>query len=157
VVTSASGALRARAVASRAAVAAVVTALGCADFETAVDPTGGAPDVLVTTPSFSANVAPIFEKRCAVGGCQSIATHQAGLTLDPSVAYESLVGVSSTLEPSLERVTPFQPSQSWLVTMISADAGARRGISRMPLATYPLTDNQIATIVRWIEQGALRN
>lgn len=155
--TSASGALRARVVASAGVVATVVASLGCADFETPVDPTGGAPDVLVTTPSFSSNVAPIFEKRCAVGGCHSIATHQAGLTLDPSVAYESLVGVSSTLRPSLKRVAPLEPSQSWLVTMISADDVARQGVSRMPLATYPLTDNQIATIVRWIEQGALRN
>jgi len=154
-VTSALGALsRPRTVASLGAVA---MALGCADFETPVDPTGGAPDTLVETPSFSASVAPIFEKRCAVGGCHSIATHQAGLTLDPSVAYESIVGVSSSLQPSLKRVTPFEPSESWLVTMISADDVARQGISRMPLATYPLTDNQIATIVRWIEQGALRN
>jgi hypothetical protein len=41
--------------------------------------------------------------------------------------------------------------------MISADDAARQGYSRMPLATQPLTPNQIATIVRWIEQGALRN
>jgi hypothetical protein len=154
-VASALGALpRTRTVASLGAVA---MALGCADFETPVDPTGGAPNTLVEIPSFSANVAPIFEKRCAVGGCHSITTHQAGLTLDPSVAYESIVGVSSSLQPSLKRVTPSEPSQSWLVTMISADDVARQGISRMPLATYPLTDNQIATIVRWIEQGALRN
>ena len=157
-VTSALGvATRARTVASFGAFAAVFTALGCADFETPVDPTGGAPDTLVEMPSFSANVAPIFDKRCAAGGCHSMATHQAGLVLEPSEAYASLVGVSSTLQPSLKRVTPFEPSQSWLVTMISADDAARQGISRMPLATYPLTDNQIATIVRWIEQGALRN
>jgi hypothetical protein len=158
VVTSALGVVpRARTVSSFGAVAAVFTALGCADFETPVDPTGGAPDTLVETPSFSANVAPIFDKRCAVGGCHTIATHQAGLVLEPSEAYQSLVGVSSTLRPSLERVTPGEPTQSWLVTMISADDVARQGVSRMPLATYPLTDNQIATIVRWIEQGALRN
>jgi len=155
VVTPALGAVARAHVAARLGVVAM--ALGCADFETPVDPTGGAPNTLVEIPSFSANVAPVFEKRCAVGGCHSIATHQAGLTLDPSVAYESIVGVSSSLQPSLKRVTPFEPSQSWLVTMISADDVARQGISRMPLATYPLTDNQIATIVRWIEQGALRN
>ena len=140
-----------------AAVGAAVVTLGCADFETPVDPSGGAPDVLVPTPSFSANVAPIFEKRCAVGGCHSIGTHQAGLTLDPSRAYDALVAVPSSLRPSFLRVTPRQPSQSWLVTMISADDAARQNYSRMPLATHPLTDNQIATIVRWIEQGALRN
>lgn len=135
----------------------VAVALGCADFETPVDPTGGAPDTLVPNPSFSENVTPIFQKRCAVGGCHSIATHQAGLTLDSTQAYESIVGVASTLQPSAKRVVPLEPSQSWLVTMISADDAARQGLSRMPLATQPLTDNQIATIIRWIEQGALRN
>jgi hypothetical protein len=132
-------------------------AFGCADFETPVDPSGGAPDVLVPTPSFSANVAPIFEKRCATGGCHSLATHQAGLTLDPSAAYDALVGVPSSLRPGELRVRPAEPTRSWLVTMISADDVARQGRSRMPLATHPLTPNQIATIVRWIEQGAQRN
>jgi hypothetical protein len=147
----------ARRVARPIAAGAVAFALGCADFDASLDPSGGAPDVLVPTPSFSANVAPIFEKRCALGGCHSIATHQAGLTLDPSRAYESLVGVSSTLQPSRLRVAPSEPDRSWLVTMIGADDAARQGISRMPLASQPLTANQIATIVRWIEQGALRN
>jgi hypothetical protein len=132
-------------------------ALGCADFETSVDPTGGAPDDLVATPSFSANVTPIFDKRCATGGCHSLATHQAGLTLDPSAAYDAIVGVPSTLRPGELRVRPTEPNRSWLVTMISADDVARQGHSRMPLATQPLTSNQIETIVRWIEQGAQRN
>jgi len=140
-----------------ARVGVVAAALGCADFETPVDPTGGAPDTLVPSPSFSEDVTPIFQKRCAAGGCHSIATHQAGLTLDSTRAYESIVGFTSTLQPSAKRVVPLEPSQSWLVTMISADDAARQGVSRMPLATQPLTDNQIATIIRWIEQGALRN
>ena len=140
-----------------ALLAAAVLSLGCANFETTVDPTGGAPDTLVSTPSFAANVAPIFEQRCAVGGCHSIATHQAGLTLAAGRAYESLVGVPSSLRPSVERVRPLAPRESWLVTMISADDAARQGVPRMPLATLPLTANQIATIVRWIEQGAQQN
>ena len=144
--------------ATRATVAMLAAwALGCADFDTPVDPTGGAPDDLVATPSFSANVEPIFEKRCATGGCHSLATGQAGLTLAPGVAYDEIVGVPSALRPAVLRVRPGQPSQSWVVTMISADDAARQGFSRMPLATQPLTPNQIQTIVRWIEQGALRN
>ena len=142
---------------SAIALGAGLFALGCADFETTVDPSGGAPDILLPNPSFSTNVAPIFEKRCAVGGCHSIATHQAGLTLDSTRAYNALVGVPSSLRPTILRVAPGQPSQSWLVTMISADDATRENFSRMPLATQPLTANQIATIVRWIEQGALRN
>ena len=131
--------------------------LGCANFDTPIDPAGGAPDTLVPNPTFSADVLPIFEKRCSVGGCHSFATRQAGLSLTADEAYALLVGVPSTLQPSRLRVRPSQPDQSWLVTMISADDGARQNFSRMPLATQPLTPNQIATIVRWIEQGALRN
>jgi hypothetical protein len=140
-----------------AAILSLAATLGCADFETAVDPAGGAPDVLVPTPSFSANVAPIFEKRCSVGGCHSFATRQAGLTLDPAAAYDALVGVPSSLRPGEVRVRAGEPTRSWLVAMIGEDDAARQGFSRMPLATQPLTPNQIATIVRWIEQGALRN
>jgi hypothetical protein len=147
---------RVRAVVVTAA-AAVGTALGCADFETPVDPTGGAPDTLVPTPSFATNVVPIFEKRCSIGGCHSLATQQAGLVLTANEAYVSLVGVPSTRVPPTLRVSPSQPSQSWLVAMIEVDDAARRGYSRMPLASHPLTENQIATIVRWIEQGAQRN
>ena len=139
------------------AAAAVAIALGCADFETPVDPTGGAPDTLVPTPSFAANVVPIFEQRCATGGCHSLATQQAGLVLTANEAYASLVGVPSTRVPPMVRVSPSQPNQSWLVAMIEDDDAARKGYSRMPLATQPLTENQIATIVRWIEQGAQRN
>jgi hypothetical protein len=138
-------------------VSVLLGTLGCADFDTPLDPSGGAPDVLVQTPSFSANVTPIFEKRCATGGCHSIATHQAGLALAPTVAYDALVGVPSALRPAELRVRPGEPNRSWLVTMIDTDDAARQGHSRMPLATHPLTANQIATIVRWIEQGALRN
>lgn len=146
-----------RAASAFGALVTMPLALGCADFDTVVDPTGGAPDTLVPNPSFSTNVAPIFEKRCGVGGCHSVATHQADLTLTPDRAYDSLVGVASSRVPPMLRVRPLDPGQSWLVTMISADDSARRGFSRMPLATQPLTPNQIATIVRWIEQGALRN
>ena len=142
---------------SALAIILAVGASGCADFDTPVDPAGGAPDDLVATPSFSANVVPILEKRCSTGGCHSLATRQAGLALTPEAASDALVGAPSTLRPSVLRVRPSQPAQSWLVAMISADDAARQGVSRMPLATQPLTANQIATIVRWIEQGALRN
>jgi hypothetical protein len=140
-----------------ALIAMMGAALGCADFETPVDPTGGAPDDLVATPSFTANVVPIFEARCSLGGCHSVATAQGRLVLTADRAYESLVGVPASLRPSQLRVNPSQPGLSWLVAMIGADDAARHGFSRMPLATQPLTENQIATIVRWIEQGAQRN
>lgn len=136
---------------------ALVVALGCADFETPIDPAGGAPDVLVPNPSFAQDVQPILEIRCATGGCHSPGTRQAGLVLAPASAYDALVNAPATLRPGQFRVVPAQPDQSWLVAMIVPDASGRGTTSRMPLASQPLTSNQIATIVRWIEQGAARN
>ena len=92
--------------------------LGCADFDTPIDPSGGAPDEMVATPSFAADIVPIFEKRCALGGCHSLATRQAGLALTPDAAYDALVDVPSALVAGQVRVRPSDPAGSWLVTMI---------------------------------------
>jgi len=129
----------------------------CAEFDTVVDPAFGLPDVVVETPSFSADIQPIFDKRCSIGGCHSLGTGQAGLILDASVSYDMLVGVQSRRRPEFVRVVPFDAPNSWLIHMIGPDPAGRFGLSRMPLSSTPLTPNQIATITNWIEQGALRN
>lgn len=129
----------------------------CADFDSAVDPAFGLPDVVVASPSFSTDIQPILDRRCSIGGCHSLATAQAGLTLEATASYESLVGVPSTLRPQFLRVAPGDAANSWLVRMIGSDPAARFGLQRMPLSSLPLTPNQIATIINWIDQGALRN
>jgi hypothetical protein len=136
----------------------VVAALlsGCANFDASVDPAAGLPDVIVEAPTF-ADVRPILERRCDVGGCHTPLTRQAGLVLAPDSAYEMLVGRRATLAPDLRRVEPGRADASWLTAMIGPDPARRRGLSRMPLASTPLTPNQIATIVRWIDRGAPRD
>lgn len=136
---------------------ALTAAIGCADFDSSTDPAFGLPDELVATPSFRTDIQPIFDRRCSIGGCHSLATAQAGLALAASASYESLVGVPSRLRPQFDRVAPFDAPNSWLIRMIGSDPAARFGHQRMPLSSMPLTPNQIATIVNWIEQGALRN
>jgi len=126
----------------------------CADFETVTDPAFGLPDVVVETPSFVTDIQPIFDRRCSIGGCHSLATAQGGLSLDASVSYGSLVGAEARTRPGFIRVVPFEPGSSWLLRMIGPDDVAREGHPRMPLASSPLTPNQIATIERWIQQGA---
>ncbi len=136
---------------------ALVAAIGCAQFDSATDPAFGLPDVAIASPSFADDIQPIFDRRCSIGGCHSLATAQAGLTLTADRSYESLVGVQARLRPQFLRVAPADAPNSWLVRMIGDDPAARFGHQRMPLSSVPLTDNQIATIVNWIEQGALRN
>lgn len=134
----------------------LVFALSCADFEGAVDPTHGFPDTVVATPVFSRDIAPLFERRCALGGCHTPQSEQAGLVLTPDLAYDDLVGVPSRLRPTEIRVRPGDAPGSWLMAMIGDDQAARGGFSRMPLGSGPLTPNQIATIANWINQGAER-
>jgi hypothetical protein len=126
----------------------------CADLDTGFDPAFGLGDEVVAVPTFSGDVQPILTRRCVVGGCHTLASAQGGLSLDPSDSYESLVNVPSLLHEGLDRVEPFDPGASWLVRMIEADPAGRDGRPRMPLASSPLTPNQIATIVNWIERGA---
>ncbi|MGQ0712527.1 MAG: hypothetical protein ACT4PJ_02215 [Gemmatimonadaceae bacterium] len=136
---------------------AVAATWACADFESTVDPTGGLPDIEIANPSFAGNIQPIFNLRCAIGGCHTVASRKGSLVLQEGFAYDSIVDVASFLMPQLLLVEPNNPTDSWLVRMIEADDVARNHFARMPLGGQPLTRNQIATIVNWIEQGALDN
>lgn len=141
-----------------AAVAAIGLLFACADFSGLEDPTFGLPDVAVPQPSFESDVQPIFTKRCVVGGCHTLGSQQGALALDSTVAYDQLVGVPATtsVDP-YDRVEPGNAANSWLVRRLHPDPAQRGGQPRMPLAASPLTDNQLQTIVNWIDQGALRN
>lgn len=136
--------------------------VACSDFTNPADPASGLPDVAVANPSFSRDVQPIFSKRCSIGGCHSLATKQTLLALAPGVAYDNIVNVRAVLKNQL-RVRPGRADDSWLVVLITRTAddggngGSADGVPRMPLASRPLTQNQIATIVTWINQGAPRN
>ena len=132
-------------------------AVACASFDSTTDPTFGLPDTIVGSPSFAADIQPIFTRRCSIGGCHSLATAQAGLTLVAGASYGSLVGVQSRLRPQFLRVAPSDPANSWLIRMIGNDPALRFGHQRMPLASTPLTPNQIETIVNWIAKGAPQN
>ncbi len=138
-------------------VMAITLAWGCADFESTVDPTAGLPDVEIANPSFATDIQAIFTRRCAIGGCHSVNSARAELVLVAGHAYDSLVNKRAYLNSALDRVEPGDAANSWLVRMIEDDDVARLHYSRMPLGGQPLTDNQIATIVNWIENGALRN
>ena len=140
-----------------AVLAGITLAWGCADFESTVDPTGGLPDVEVANPSFANDIQPIFTRRCAIGGCHSVNSARAEMVLTAGHSYDSIVNKPSYLNSALDRVEPGDAASSWLVRMIEPDDDARLHYSRMPLGGQPLTNNQIATIVNWIENGALRN
>ncbi len=126
----------------------------CADFDGVVNPTGGLPDVVVAVPLFNRDIVPIFERRCGIGGCHSESAHQAGLVLTPSAAHASLLNRPSQTRLGQILVRPGDADNSWLVIAIRDDDVRRLGLARMPLASGPLTPNQIQTIVNWVNRGA---
>lgn len=125
---------------------------GCSDFQSPGDPTSGLPDLPIANPSFALDIAPVLEARCALGGCHTAASQQGQLVLEPDAAYDEIVNVTSVSGQGMLLVAPGDSAGSWLVRMISPDATLR-----MPLASRPLTTNQIENIRRWIELGAERN
>ena len=135
-------------------------ASACADFSGPDDGTAGLPDIVVAKPSLSQHIQPILDKRCAVGGCHSVATKQGGLDLTAGHTYGSTVNVASeAADPThaTKRVLPGNADASWLYKVLLADPGSRAGYYRMPLAQRPLTANQIATVRNWINTGAPNN
>jgi hypothetical protein len=136
-------------------VAGVLMAVACTDFE-APDPVV-LPDVIVANPSFERDIQPIFTARCATASCHNLATQQLGLNLQAGYAYDEIVGEDSPSSHDLAYIQPFDADNSWLVRMIQADPARRFFLERMPLGRAPLTDNQIATIINWVNAGALRN
>ena len=130
-------------------------AAACADLDTGFDPAFGLSDEVVVEASFSRDVQPIFDRRCLSGGCHTLASAQAGLILDASMSYDALVNnQQATLDATFRRVVPGDPDASWLIRMIAEDPAGRGGFARMPLASAPLTANQIQTIRNWILRGA---
>ena len=133
----------------------LAAAWACTDFE--APEVEVLPDVLVVNPSFERDIQPIFTARCATASCHNLATQQVGLNLQAGYAYDEIVDEDSPTSHDLAYIRPFEPDSSWLVRMIQADPARRFFVERMPLGRAPLTDNQIATIINWVEAGAPRN
>lgn len=96
----------------------------------------------------------IFNTNCALSGC-----HVGGSAGLPGVmdlrsgqAFTNLVGVSSREQPTLNRVEPADPDNSYLVRKVEG-ALTITG-SRMPLGRPSLSQAQIDLIREWIANGA---
>ena len=106
--------------------------------------TGMSPDSTMTIPppltaDFDSIQTNIFTPICA--GCHGGATPAANLNLDAAHSYNDLVNVPSTEEPTLDRVKPGDPADSFLVIHLEKDGDGA-----------PASD--IPFIAQWITDGA---
>jgi len=100
------------------------------------------------TATFSSIQANVFTPICAT--CHAGASAPHGLRLD-SNSYALLVGVPSAEEPSILRVKPNDPDNSYLVQKIQGTAAS--GV-QMPAGMPALPQATIDTIRQWITNGA---
>lgn len=97
--------------------------------------------------SIQENVFTPICSKCHVG-----ASAPEGLQLDAAHSYNLLVGVPSAEEPSLLRVKPGDPGNSYMVQKIEGASGILGG--QMPLGEAPLPQATIDAIRQWITNGA---
>jgi Bacterial Ig-like domain len=92
----------------------------------------------------------IFTPICSK--CHIGAGAPEGLQLDAAHSYNLLVGVPSVEQPTLLRVKPGDPDDSYMVHKIEGLAGITGG--QMPLGETPLPQATIDAIRQWITNGA---
>ncbi len=99
-------------------------------------------------PTFSSINRLVFQKSCALSGCHGAGSANAGLSLEANVAYENLVNVTSTQNPSLKRVNPGNSGQSYIMFKLNGE-----GTTIMPpFGRLPADTRNI--IKQWIDNGA---
>jgi hypothetical protein len=131
--------------ASWLAVCLALTACGAGDgFPGA----GGASGQL--QPNFDSIQANVFEPLCVQ--CHAGANAPRGLRLDAVNSYALLVGVAAGQRPSVLRVAPGDPANSYLIQKLEGTAGIGE---RMPAGLPGLPQSDIAVIRQWITDGAL--
>lgn len=105
----------------------------------------------MTGVTFDEIQANVFTPNCATAGCHQGAGAPQGLRLEEGVAFDFLVNVPSNEVPSLLRVEPGNPDDSYLVQKIEGTAAVG---SRMPLGGPPLDQELIDAVRQWIADGA---
>lgn len=95
---------------------------------------------------FGSRIQPILD---GCTGCHG-ASGPAGLDLRAGEAYANLVGVTATTNPDRQRVEPFSPDDSLLMSAINCQ------VTGGPAFQMPGTDPEDRAMIRdWIAQGAL--
>lgn len=130
-------------------------AAGCAGSGEGLDENGrpvgeNAPPPGTLEPTIESIQQHVFSPRCAT--CHAGANAPVGLRLeDAQTSYDNLVDVMSVEEPTLDRVQPGAPDDSYLVHKLE---GTQTVGERMPRGQAPLDEDTIAVIRQWIASGA---
>ncbi len=99
-------------------------------------------------PTFSSINSQVFQRNCALSGCHGGGSANAGLSLEEGVAYQNLVNVNATQNPSLKRVQPGNSGLSYIMFKLNGE-----GTTFMPPSGKLPADTR-NIIKQWIDNGA---
>lgn len=116
---------------------------------TAPDGVGGEP--IDPTATLTRVQNEVFTPTCAALGCHDVLGHQENMILTAGRSFSNTVGVTSNQNPSLRRVAPNDPANSYLYRKI---VGSGITGDRMPQAGPTLSDAQTKLVRDWIRRGA---
>lgn len=121
----------------------------CFGWNTTALYAGASQSTQQTAAELESKVIQIFEKNCARVGCHVGSTPMMGLKLTKDEFYARTINQPSTEMPSMMRVKPGDPDNSYLIKKVLG----RPDIigSRMPFGRDVLTDEEIATLVEWVK------
>lgn len=135
----------------RIVILAVALLCACGKLKEPTSPGGGTGDPIDPTATLTRVQNEVFTPTCAAIGCHDPLGQQQGMVLSPGRSYASTVGKGSTESPSLMRVTPGDPNNSYLYRKIT---GAGITGDRMPQGGPYLNDAQTKLVRDWIRRGA---
>lgn len=121
------------------------------------DPTPDTRSITVDTgggaqATFTAVQQQIFTASCAFSGCHGGSSPQQGMNLRAGAAFANIVNVPSREQPSLDRIEPSDPDNSYLYLKVLGDSSIS-GV-RMPRGGAMLSRNLLDLLREWIERGA---
>jgi hypothetical protein len=126
---------------------------GCAGNGDGLDangrPLGDASVSVALSADFQSIQDNVFTPICSV--CHVGGGAPMGLRLDAANAYNLLVGVPSTEVPSILRVKPSDPDNSYVIQKLEGHAAVG---ARMPFGGPYLSSDTVAFIRQWISNGA---
>jgi hypothetical protein len=126
---------------------------GCAGNGDGLDangrPLGDATGSVTLSADFQSIQDNVFTPICSV--CHVGGSAPMGLRLDAANAYNLLVGVPSTEVPSILRVKPGDPDNSYIIQKLEGHASVG---ARMPFGGPYLSTDTVAFIRQWISNGA---
>ncbi len=102
--------------------------------------------------TLSSDVQPILSNNCIFSGCHAGTSPQEGMTLSSGQTFGNVVNVASRQLPTMNRVTPNQPDNSYLVHKVQGTHLDEGGSGeRMPEGRAPLSQADIDLIRAWIQ------